>query len=253
VELLVGVRGGALDVLIDVVSAGGAEPGGDRQPLEVIHTFDGGVVRRHTDAQTGLVVRAGEVHRLAALVGDGDAGDGDVEGAGLQTGDDAVEVGGLQLDVETDAVGDLVDDVDVEADVLAVLLELERHEGGVRSHGVAVFEAFALAAFVAAAAGQARGDHKGRSHRCRGRESLVVFHEGPFLQHRFRRVISQIAWFPRPSPETIEGVGWCQTLRSGPDPRFSAPAHRRVPVAGQCRTAVVRSLRLVGPNRGTGR
>src|SRR5699024_5206077 len=131
VELFVGVRGGALDVVLDVVGAGGAEPGGDGQPLQVLHALDRGVVHRHTDAQTGLVVRAGEVHDLAAFLGDGDAGDGDVEGAGLQTGDDAVEVGGLQLDVETDAVGDLVDDVDVEADVLAVLLELERHEGGV--------------------------------------------------------------------------------------------------------------------------
>src|SRR5690606_35904696 len=113
VELLVGVRRGALDVVLDVVGAGGAQPSSDGQPLEVLHAVDGGVVDRHTDAQTGRVVRAGEVHHLGALVGDGDAGDGDVEGAGLQTRDDAVEVGGLQLDLEACPVGDLVDDVDV--------------------------------------------------------------------------------------------------------------------------------------------
>src|SRR5699024_9051108 len=140
VELLVRIRGCALDVFLDVVGAGRTQAGGHGQPLEVLHALDRGVVDRNTDPKTRLVVRTGEVDHLVAFVGDGDPGDGDIERAGLQTGDDAVEVGRLQFDLEPDPVGHFVDDVDVEADVFAVLLELERHERGIRGHGVGVLD-----------------------------------------------------------------------------------------------------------------
>src|SRR5690606_7758926 len=58
----------------------------------------------------------------------------DVQVARLETGDDAVEVHGPQLVSQTGLLGDRFPEVDVEARVLAVLLELERHECRIGCH-----------------------------------------------------------------------------------------------------------------------
>src|SRR5699024_868194 len=92
-----------------------------------------------------------------ALVGDADAGDGEVEGSGLEAGDDSVEVRHLLLEFESGIVGDGGDEIDVEAGVLAVLLELEGNEGRVGGVGVAVLELSLGVSFAARAARQARG------------------------------------------------------------------------------------------------
>src|SRR5699024_2964347 len=118
----------------------------------------------------------GEVDGFLALVGDADAGDGEVEGSGLEAGDDSVEVRHLLLEFESGIVGDGGDEIDVEAGVLAVLLELEGNEGRVGGVGVAVLELSLGVSFAARAARQARGHRNGGYNGDPGQQSFSVLH-----------------------------------------------------------------------------
>src|SRR5699024_6961354 len=100
----------------------------NRLAVEVLDALDVVIVGGHAHDEAGFVVRIGEVDGFLALVGDADAGDGEVEGSGLEAGDDSVEVRHLLLEVESGIVGDGGGESDVEAGVLAVLLQLGGNE-----------------------------------------------------------------------------------------------------------------------------
>src|SRR5699024_5207788 len=93
------LRGGVvrLDVGIiaelvgQVVVAGRADLGRDTQSLEVIHILDRVVVGANHDAQTGLIIRNGEVDHLGTRIGNGGGGNGGIRGDGLQKRNDALE------------------------------------------------------------------------------------------------------------------------------------------------------------------
>src|SRR5699024_1391415 len=122
------------------------------------------------------VVGVGEVDGFLALVGDADAGDGEVEGPGLEARDDSVEVRHLLLELESGIVGDGGDEIDVEAGVLTVLLELEGNKGRVGGVGIAVPELVLGVSFAARAARQARGHRNGGCNGDPGPQSSSVLH-----------------------------------------------------------------------------
>src|SRR5699024_90936 len=179
VELFVRLGFGTFDVVLDVGRARRAQTGRDRLAVEVLDALDVVIVGRHAHDEAGLVVRVGEVDGFLALVGDADAGDGEVEGSGLEAGDDSVEVRYLLLELESGIVGDGGDEIDVEAGVFAVLLELEGDEGRVGGVGVAVLELSLGVPFAARAARQARGHRNGGCNGDSGHHSSSVLHLRP--------------------------------------------------------------------------
>ena len=66
-----------------------------------------------------------------ALIGDGDAGQRQIDVFGLQRRNDAAEVHRFQGVVQLQLFGDGGPQVDVEADVFVALFELKRNESGV--------------------------------------------------------------------------------------------------------------------------
>src|SRR5699024_5231711 len=86
VELLVRLGLGAFDVVLDVGRARRAQASRNRLAVEVLDALDVVIVGGHAHDEAGFVVGIGEVDGFLALVGDADAGDGEVEGSGLEPG-----------------------------------------------------------------------------------------------------------------------------------------------------------------------
>ncbi|MCY1427399.1 hypothetical protein D9M71_432450 [compost metagenome] len=120
-----------LEVGLGIVGGRGAALHCQGLAGDVRLALDGIVVAADHQQEAAVVVAVGEVDGLLALFLDGDAGQGQVDVAGLQRGDDAVEIHGLELVLPAQLFGDGRPEVDVEAHVLVALFELEGHEGSV--------------------------------------------------------------------------------------------------------------------------
>src|SRR5690606_34688192 len=122
------------NLLLHEVDGGGAGFHGHVLAGQVFGGLDVVVIVGHQDGQAALVIGIGKIDDLFAVVADRDAGQRDVDVAGLQTRNDAVEVHRLKLVLQVQFLGDGGPQIGGKAGIGIALLELEGNEGRVGRH-----------------------------------------------------------------------------------------------------------------------